>query len=287
VSSGLLTRDRTGRAPGPAAAARHDPVDPRLAARRHQVERDRGRRRRRRLGLGLGLVAVVGGAYGLTRTSLLDVDRVEVRGVGGPAADGVQDLVGVEPGTALVDVDTAAVERRVATLAWVANVSAARRWPGRIEVRVSARVPVAVDTDGVAVDATGRVLGTDGPARPDHLPRIDQALGRPGTVVDPRSRQVVEVLAALPPSLSAEVASGRAAGTDVVLTLVDGITVRMGDTSRLTAKFVAVEALLEQAGRTTIAGLDVRVPSSPSVRPVPGAERDPGSSLTTGPGAGA
>jgi cell division septal protein FtsQ len=76
-------------------------------------------------------------------------------------------------------------------------------------------------------------------------------------------------------------------GSDVVLTLVDGITVRIGDTSRLTAKFVAVEALLDQAGRATIESLDVRVPSSPSLVPVPGADRETGSSLTGEPGAGA
>lgn len=232
-------------------------------------------------------MAVVAGGYGVTRTAVLDVDRVEVRGVEGPAVATVRDLVAVEPGTALLDVDTASVEDRVATLAWVADVEATRHWPGAVEVRVSTRVPVAVDPDGVTVDATGRVLGADVPGRPAHLPRIDQALGRPGTTVEPRVRDLVEVLAALPPALAPEVASGRVAGTDVVLTLVDGIAVRIGDTSRLTAKFVAVEALLEQAGRSTIAGLDVRVPSSPSVRPAPGAERDPAASLTDGTGAGA
>lgn len=293
MSTGVLTRDRSPRPPRPGRAAAtgtpsRPPIEPRLAARRREVERDRGRRRRRRLVLGLGVVTVVAGGYGVTRTALLDVDRVAVRGVEGPAAVAVRDLVAVEPGTALVDVDTAAVEDRVATLAWVADVDATRHWPGSLEVRVSARVPVAVDPDGVTVDATGRVLGADGPGRPAHLPRLDQALGRPGTTVGPQARELVEVLAALPPALAPEVASGRLAGPDVVLTLVDGITVRIGDTSRLTAKFVAVEALLEQAGRSTIAGLDVRVPSSPSVKPAPGAERDPAAaSLTGDTGAGA
>lgn len=290
MSTDVLTRHRSSRPRRavPTGGVRSGPpVDPRLAARRREVEEDRGRRRRRRLGLGLGVAAVVAGAYGVTRTALVDVDRVTVRGVEGSAATAVRDLVAVEPGTALLDVDTASVEDRVSTLAWVGAVDATRHWPGSLEVRVSARVPVAVDPDGVMVDATGRVLGADGPVRPAHLPRIDHTLGRPGTTVEPQARELVEVLAALPPALAAQVAAGRVVGTDVVLTLDDGISVRIGDARRLTAKFVAVEALLEQAGRSTIAGLDVRVPSSPSVKPVPGAQRDRAASLTDGTGPGA
>ncbi len=285
MTSGVLTRHNGGRSAPDAL------IDPRLAARRLEVARGRGRRRRRRLGAGLGLVVLAGGAYGVTRTSLLDVDRVDVHGVDGPAATLVADLVAVEPGTALLDVDTGAVEQRVASLPWVAAVAAERQWPGTLEVRVTTRIPVAVDPDGVAVDADGRVLGADVPelsaGGSAELPRLELGLGRPGSVVDERGRLLVEVVAAVPPSLAGEVASGRVVGSDVVLTLVDGITVRIGDTSRLTAKFVAVEALLDQAGRATIESLDVRVPSSPSLVPVPGADRETGSSLTGEPGAGA
>ena len=285
MTSGVLTRHNGGRSAPDAL------IDPRLAARRLEVARGRGRRRRRRLGAGLGLVALAGGAYGVTRTSLLDVDRVDVHGVDGPAATLVADLVAVEPGTALLDVDTGAVEQRVASLPWVSDVAAERQWPGTLQVRVTTRIPVAVDPDGVAVDADGRVLGADVPelsaGASSELPRLELGLGRPGSVVDERGRLLVEVVAAVPPSLAGEVASGRVVGSDVVLTLVDGITVRIGDTSRLTAKFVAVEALLDQAGRATIESLDVRVPSSPSLVPVPGADRETGSSLTGEPGAGA
>ena len=285
MTSGVLTRHSGGRSAPDAL------IDPRLAARRLEVARGRGRRRRRRLGAGLGLVVLAGGAYGVTRTSLLDVDRVDVHGVDGPAATLVADLVAVEPGTALLDVDTGAVEQRVASLPWVSDVAAERQWPGTLQVRVTTRIPVAVDPDGVAVDADGRVLGADVPelsaGGSAELPRLELGLGRPGSVVDERGRLLVEVVAAVPPSLAGEVASGRVVGSDVVLTLVDGITVRIGDTSRLTAKFVAVEALLDQAGRATIESLDVRVPSSPSLVPVPGADRETGSSLTGEPGAGA
>lgn len=283
MSAGVLTRPRAERVAG-------GPIDPRLAERRREVERDRGRRRRRRVGVGLGVVTLVGGAYALTRTALVDVDRVEVVGVSGADASKVVAAAAVEPGTPLLDVHAPAVEERVEALAWVAEAHATRHWPGGVEVHVRPRVPVAVDPQGSAVAADGHVIGTGGPARPSSLPRLDQRLGAPGSVAPAPVRRVVEVLAAVTPSLAGEVASGEVVGTDVVLTLVDDITVRIGDSSRLTAKFVAVEALLDQAGRSTIAGLDVRVPSSPSVAPVPGADRPAvgtARGLTVEPGDGA
>lgn len=274
MSTGTLERRRS------ASSRPQSFIDPRLEARRDEVSRDRQRRRFRRVAVGALILVSLGGAYGLTRTAALDVDDVLVEGAAGRARADVVQAADVERGTPLLDVDVAAVETRVSALAWVDTVVVQRRWPGTVSVVVDARIPVAVDTAGVAADGSGRVLGAAVPGTTSDLPLIGVQFGPPGTQLDRRQRLVLEVLAAIPSSLAEEVESGQLGRSDVWLTLRDGITVRVGDSSRIRAKFVAIEALLEQADRSTIAALDVRVPSSPSVTPKPGTERAEAASLT-------
>jgi cell division septal protein FtsQ len=61
------------------------------------------------------------------------------------------------------------------------------------------------------------------------------------------------------------VESGALVDDDVELVLVDGIRVRFGPSDRHRAKFTALQALLDQAGRSTVRSIDVRVPTSPSL----------------------
>lgn len=258
-------------------------IDPRLQARRREVQEQQSRRGRHRVLVGLAVTALVGGVFGLTRSAALDVDRVAVSGVGRTGEAVILDLAGIRIGSPMVDLDAGSVEQRLAGLAWVDQVSVARSWPATVEITVTRRAPVAVDPNGVMVDAEGRVLGADVPGDHGTLPAVPVAFGQPGSVVDRHDRPVIEAIAAIPASLEGEVVEGRRVGSDVVLELRDGITVRIGDSTRLPAKFVAVEALLEQADRSTIDKIDVRQPGSPSLTRVPG--DDP--SLTSEPGEGA
>lgn len=262
-------------------------IDPRIEDRRRAVSAEHARRRNRRVGTALALVGVVGGAYALTRSAALDVDRVSVTGVSGPAATEVARRAGVAPGTPLIDVDPAAVAHRVEKLVWVSDATVERHWPGGVTIEVVARQPVAVDRRGVALAADGSVLGSGVPGGSRSLPRVDIVAGRTGSTLASPMATVVEVLAAVPDHLRADVVEGAVRGSDVVLTLDDGITVRIGGPDRLVAKFVAVGALLEQADRETIEAIDVRVPSSPSVRPRKGTDRAADASLTDPPKEGA
>jgi cell division protein FtsQ len=223
MSTGTLERRRS------ASSRPQSFIDPRLEARRDEVSRDRQRRRFRRVAVGALILVSLGGAYGLTRTAALDVDDVLVEGAAGRARADVVQAADVERGTPLLDVDVAAVEQRVSALAWVDTVVVQRRWPGTVSVVVDARIPVAVDTAGVAADGSGRVLGAAVPGTTSDLPLIGVQFGPPGTQLDRRQRLVLEVLAAIPSSLAEEVESGQLKRSDVWLTLRDGITVRVGD----------------------------------------------------------
>lgn len=258
-------------------------IDPRLQARRREVQEQQWRRGRHRVLVGLAVTALLGGIFGLTRGSVLDIDQVAVSGVDRSGEAEILERAGIEIGSPMVDLDAGAVEQRLAGMAWVDQVSVARSWPATVEVTVTMRKPVAVDPNGAMVDAEGRVLGSDVPGSHGALPAVPVAFGQPGSVVDQHDRPVVEAIAAIPASLEGEVVEGRRVGSDVVLELRDGITVRIGDSTRLPAKFVAVEALLEQADRSTIDKIDVCQPGSPSLTRIP--DDDP--SLTSEPGKGA
>jgi cell division protein FtsQ len=240
------------------------PIDPRLRARRQEVARGRARKRLRRVAVVVAVLGVGAAGYGLAHSPLLDVDAVHLEGAVGGRANAVASAADVEPGTAMVALDPGAVARRVEGLAWVESASVRRDWPGTVVVAVTPREPVARHRNGQVLDASGRFLGAPDPAA-DPLPEAVVPPGEPGSVLAPEHRTVGVVLAAVPPSLVDAVASARVVDGEVVLTLTDGIRVRFGGPQRASAKFVALGALLDQADRATIATIDVRVPTSPSL----------------------
>ncbi|HRW36607.1 MAG TPA: FtsQ-type POTRA domain-containing protein [Aquihabitans sp.] len=257
MSSDTLTRGRVAGTPL---------IDPRLRDRRIEVARDRGRRRLRRVLALVAVLVVAGAALAATRSPLLDVDRVVVRGVTGDQADQVREASGVVRGDALVDVDPGAASRRIRQVPWVASATVVRRWPDGVELRVQARRPVAVAGTGTAavqVDATGRALA---PAvETTDLPTLDAAAPELGARVSGAARTAVAVLAALPDDLRGEVAEVGGGARDLELVLRDGIEVAWGDDGQQTAKADALAALLSQRDRPSFARVDVSVPRASTV----------------------
>src|SRR4051812_39815589 len=95
-------------APGPTAR-----IDPRIRARRIEVQRDAGRRRLRRL-VDVGLVLAVAAGFALAlRSPLLDVGAVEVAGAHHTAPAAITQAAGIAAGDQLMDVDLHAAGLRV------------------------------------------------------------------------------------------------------------------------------------------------------------------------------
>jgi cell division protein FtsQ len=240
-------------------------VDPRLQARRAEVARGQGRRRLRWVAAVAVVVLVVIGGFALTQSPVLDVDRVEVRGADRTDAAAVRKAAAIAPGTAMVSVDAPAVERRVEALPGIERASVSRSWPGTVTISVVERNPVAIvgtGSDAVVVDRHGRALGA---ASGQDLPRVAGDAVEVGAPVGAPQRWVVAAVAELPASLRDEVASAAPTSSGIRLTLTDDIVVRWGDSSQPTAKADAVEVLLEQADRSTIATIDVSVPRAATV----------------------
>lgn len=240
-------------------------IDPRLRARRIDVARDHGRRRLRRLtvaGIAVLLVAI---AYGATRSPLLDVDRVEVRGATGADAAEVVDASGVRTGEPLAWLDVDGARRRVEALPWVAGARVERDWPSTVVLRVEVRAPVAVVGLGarfVLVDEAGLALRE---GRVAGLPVIPVPSPEVGGSVGPAARRGAEVAAALPDDLRRQVATVEVADDEIVLVLDDEIEVRWGGPEQSQAKATAALVVLDDADRSTIATIDVTVPRATTV----------------------
>ena len=139
----------------------------------------------------VALLILVVLVYALTRTSLLDVDRIEVEGAGPRVTEWtVREVAGIEVGQPLFDLDLGAVDGRLTALPWVAEATVDREWSGTVRLRILERTPVVVAVNPVGaqvlLDAVGAVLDAVDPGAPvdPTLPhvRID-GFGPPGSRV--------------------------------------------------------------------------------------------------------
>lgn len=255
----------TGVYDDPRPAAPH----PRIRQRRIEVRRDAGRKRLRLVAAVLAIPALAGATYGVTRSPLLAVDRVEVRGASHTPTDAAIAAAGLDRRPALTDLDLGALERAVETLPWVLDARATRHFPDRVELTIRERSPVAVvaagDRGWALVDLSGRVLEVVA-EQPPELATITTSGATPaaGRRTGAGARGALAVIDALPPVLA-----GRLPAIDVddagALTLsLDGkVPVRFGPAVEVEEKLVALATLLERADIRRVASIDVRVPSAP------------------------
>ena len=167
-------------------------VDPRIRARRASVARDAGRRRLRRLTWVAGVLALVGVAYVVTLTPVLDVEEITVRGDGHTAADAVTEAAGVTTGDPLAWFDTREAAEAVAALPWVDEATVSRRWSGSVTIEITERVAVAAlpaaDGAWLLADGSGRVLDRVD-AQPTDVPLVERpGRGRPRSAPHRRRR---------------------------------------------------------------------------------------------------
>ncbi|MEY2453908.1 MAG: cell division protein FtsQ [Acidimicrobiaceae bacterium] len=245
-------------------------IDPRLRARRIAVRRDEGRRRLHRLtALGVTAAAIVL-AVGVTRSPVLDVDRVEVVGATHTTVDAVQRATGIRRHAPMTDVDLDRARHDVLALPWVNTVSITRSWPASVHVVITERSAVAVVTAGQAgfalVDGSGRVLELS--ATPPEgfmlLANVPEP-GAPGSTIDASAGDALSVARSMPAELRLKVSTVVAEAGGVVLRLLAGGVVRLGPPSDLGVKLRDAVTMLTEVDTTDLCAIDVQVPGSPSL----------------------
>lgn len=213
-----------------------------------------------------GVVAVIGtGVWLLWFSSVLQAKAVEVTGNGTLTSARVEKTARTPLGGPLISVDLDAIEQRVEAIAAVRSASVSRSWPDTIRIDVVERVPVAVVSRGVglqAVDEDGYLFGSYA-SEPKDLPVIR-------TAPDVRREALAEAAAVIG-SLRADIAA-KVRHVDVqtidqiVLRLKDGRRVMWGSADDAAQKAEVLEALLRQPATRKVSEIDVRVPGRPTTR---------------------
>lgn len=255
------TRPRPAAKPG----AAHKGIDPRIRERRVAVLRAQGRRRLRwMIGL-LVVTALAAAAWAVTHSALLDVERVRVTGTQQATPAQVRVAAGVEPGDALLFVDTGGIARNVERVPWVDKARVERSLGGEVDIHVTERRPAAWARRGpdlvALVDAHGRVLADAAEPSPN-LAEIAglSAVPEAGHGVDPA---VADVLEQLPPALGLRTTRVTVQNGQVTVALRDGPEVRLGSPRRVPAKARAAIAVLSSTTAAPPRYIDVRVPGAP------------------------
>lgn len=268
----VLDRDADQAAP-PLAAG----VDPRFRARRIAVRKDAGRKRLKRLLLLVGVAAVALAAVVVLRSPVLDVDEVAVTGTSRLDPATVRSQAGIDRGAPLLLTDLGAAAERIESMPWVAEAEVTRDLPGRVDIAVREREPVAVVSGAgaaVLVDVDGRVLDQV-PAPPGGFVQVVVAGAppQPGDVVE------ADVLAAV--GLAGRLRVNPAGAVAAVhlepglrLELAEGGEVDLGDASGLDAKIEAFRTVHARVDRSCLAGIDLTVPTHPVLTRDPGCDGD-------------
>ncbi len=212
-------------------------------------------------------------AYASTRTSLLDVDRIEVEGAGLKVTErAVLEAAAIEVGRPLLDLDLDAVDSRLTALPWVAEATVAREWSGTVRLRILERTPVVVGVDPVGaqvlLDAVGAVLESVEPGAPadPSLPhiRID-GFGPPGSRVSGIG-PLLRAAEAVPPDLGAWIVALVPTGDGIRAELVGGAVAEMGFSDDYRDQARALATVLTRVTLACLREVDVSIPDNPVVR---------------------
>jgi len=210
----------------------------------------------------LVLALVAGGVWLVYFSTVLTVQRVDVRGLDRLDEQQVLNAAQVPNGEQLARLDLAAITARVQALAPVRSADVTREWPDAVRIDVEERVAVAV------VEIGGRLRGLDEegvvfaeyakPAQaPAGLPRVS-----PTSQTTPEAlREAATVAAAMPPALAAMVDHLEVQTVDrVTLVLKDARVVLWGSADDSALKAQVLQKLLGQPGKV----FDVSVPGQPT-----------------------
>jgi cell division protein FtsQ len=255
-------------------------VDPRIRARRVAVRRAEGRRRLQFLVSAVAVVVACVGAWGLTRTPLLDLDRVRVEGVTSGSTDDIDAAIGAVGGVPLMDVDINGIETRLETLPWVETAAVRRDWPGTLRIDIVERVPAALipaGADSFAVlDIASVVIGTSPIASAPDLPVVQVDLEVAPGETQMSATPGLAVVTSLPADLRPWVERIRIhAGERTTLSteLTGSAIATLGDTSLLGDKLEALRAVLAGVDLACIDEIDVAVADFPTVTSHPECDR--------------
>ena len=226
---------------------------------------DPGRRPWRAVFFALMAIAIVAGvAWALLESRFFVVRAVQVTGTHLVTPAQVRGAAAIPDGLPLIRVNDAAVAHRVEQLHQVQSARVSRRWPDRVVISVTERVPALAVPDSQGYDLIDKygVVVESVSQQPLDTPILDLPAGsaQPTAL---RGNQAVYAAAVvvreLPRYLSRELVSVRAPSPDeVTLRLSDGVSIVWGGTDRAAEKAKELAVLM----RTLARSYDVSAPGT-------------------------
>lgn len=271
----MSTATPTRRNPRPTPRGGAARAEPRARVVEPREREPRERRPRRKLSRNVvlviaafAIVVVVFGGYAITRSPLMDLDRVEVSGGARTTDQALLEAAALVPGTAMTDLDLGAARDRIELLPWVDHATVKRHWPNSVRISVDEREPFAVlqAVDGpVVIDRAARVLerGTG----PGSLVVIAVAAGAVEVGQNqPDTGPLIQVVQAIRPELKSWVLEVRPDHRGrPELRLKDNIQVVLSDTTALGDKMLDLATVLTRVELRDICRIDLTAVRSPAV----------------------
>ena len=252
------------------------PVDRALLVRRRAVAQSRGRRRLVVLLSVVGLIVGVAGYQVLKASSVFAVRQVTVQGAGQTLTAEVRSAAtAAVAGHSLLQVNTAAIERTVAAIPYVRQVSVDRAFPNTLAITVRMEQPAVLATVGggpkLLIADDGRVLGPPGARKTGPLPQIalpaQTALRVGSTTADPNVTAALAVISGAPPWFAKRVGPIKrvvASGGAVTAVVAKGLQLRLGSPNGIPLKMAVVAKVLGRmpsTDRRALAYIDVSAPA--------------------------
>ena len=245
--------------------------DPRLSQRRAAVARSKTRRRLWIAGSIFVVLALVVGTWFLLHTSLFSAKTITVSGAVHESPAQVIAAAGLSAHPPLISINPADAETGIDQLGWVKSSHVSLHWPSTVNITVVERTPVASATSGSTmylIDETGRILSISKTpvAGLVSLNVPDGTHFVVGTSLPLRVLPAASVAGSLPPAFKDQVAAviAHPDGT-VSLQLTSPITITLGTTAQLDAKYRDIASVI--AGATLHPGdvVDVSVPQASTI----------------------
>lgn len=243
---------------------------PRIAARRREVRAQRARRKRR---IVLAVVLLLGIAYGawmLTRTSVFNLEKIEVVGAKTIPQSQIVAASGLRVGQNALGLDLRAVAARVRALPDIEDVRVTR--VGSLEIRIeilerTAAIEVRSGKVRWFLDQRGVSLIDQKPR--DGLPVILVAPPADVTAVSPvDASNVLAIWAKMPVDMRARLTSFSLLPDGSITFDLRGTVVVFGTADQIDQKLLAVGLVSARvtAAHHRLVRVDVRAPSRPAAR---------------------
>ena len=168
----------------------------------------------------------------------------------------IEEAIGSELDEGFLGANLSEVQKRIVSLPWIDRASVSRRWPGKLEIKVSEQVPAACWGARGLMNIRGELFVNDARHIPAELPRLSGPQDRSSDV----AKMYLEIRQQLIPlglDLRSVNLDARGAWQ---LTLQDGIDIRLGrrDIEERTDLFLVVVANIVSSREADIEFVDMR-----------------------------